>query len=119
MEISPLISAVLSFLFVLGLLLGTLWFVRSRGIGMGSTMGHGLRVVSSLRLGPKHRLDVVEYSGRRLLLGISPNDITLLDAQAQKGASDQEAASFESDDSDQLASGGFAGQLREFMQRDR
>ena len=65
MDISPLLSAVLSFIFVLGLLLATLWFVRTRGIGMGAMQGKTLRVVNSLRLGPTHRLDVVEFEGLR------------------------------------------------------
>lgn len=122
MEMSPLVSAVVSFVFVIGLLLGTLWFVRSRGIGMGPMNGQGLRVVNSLRLGGKHRLDVVEYRGRRLLLGVAPNQITLLDNQSQdsavaddgsSGASDNQAAA--SGSSNALS---FAGQLRQFMQRD-
>ena len=79
MDISPLLSAVLSFIFVLGLLLATLWFVRTRGIGIGALQGKNLRVVNSLRLGPKHRLDVIEYEGKRLLLGVAAGQITLLD----------------------------------------
>ncbi len=81
MDMSPLLSAVLSFIFVLGLLLATLWFVRTRGIGMGALQGKNLRVVNSLRLGPKHRLDVIEYEGKRLLLGVAAQQITLLDNQ--------------------------------------
>jgi flagellar biogenesis protein FliO len=53
---------------------------------MGPMNGQGLRVVNSLRLGGKHRLDVVEYGGRRLLLGVAPNQITLLDNQSQDSA---------------------------------
>ena len=120
MEMSPLLSAVLSFLFVIGLLLGTLWFVKSRGIGMGSTLGPGLRVVNSLRLGPKHRLDVVEYAGRRLLLGVAPNAISLLDAQDQH---QQASSATPSQPTEQIADdsvkASFAGQLRDFMQRDQ
>jgi flagellar biosynthetic protein FliO len=121
MEMSPLVSAVVSFVFVIGLLLATLWFVRSRGIGMGSMSGQGLRVVNSLRLGGKHRLDVVEYGGRRLLLGVAPNQITLLDNQSQDSAVADDGSS-EASDNQAAASGSsnmsFAGQLRQFMQRD-
>jgi flagellar biosynthetic protein FliO len=97
MEMSPLVSAVVSFVFVIGLLLATLWFVRSRGIGMGPMNGQGLRVVNSLRLGGKHRLDVVEYGGRRLLLGVAPNQITLLDNQSQDSAVADDGSSEASD----------------------
>ena len=122
MEMSPLVSAVVSFVFVIGLLLATLWFVRSRGIGMGPMNGQGLRVVNSLRLGGKHRLDVVEYGGRRLLLGVAPNQITLLDNQSQDSAVADDGSSGASDNL-AAASGSsnalsFAGQLRQFMQRD-
>jgi len=122
MEMSPLVSAVVSFVFVIGLLLATLWFVRSRGIGMGPMNGQGLRVVNSLRLGSKHRLDVVEYGGRRLLLGVAPNQITLLDNQAQDSAASDEGSREASDtvfvEGESSSTQSFAGQLRQFMQRD-
>ena len=122
MEMSPLVSAVVSFVFVIGLLLATLWFVRSRGIGMGPMTGQDLKVVNSLRLGGKHRLDIVEYGDRRLLLGIAPNQITLLDSQSRDAsASDDgssEAANNVSTTSESSSAGSFAGQLRQLMHRD-
>ena len=122
MEMSPLVSAVLSFVFVIGLLLATLWFVRSRGIGLGPMNGQGLRVVNSLRLGGKHRLDVVEYGGRRLLIGVAPNQITLLDNQAQDAAVTDSGPSEASDTmpatGEPSSALSFAGQLKQFMQRD-
>mgnify|MGYP000349230095 FL=1 len=120
MDISPLLSAVLSFIFVLGLLLATLWFVRTRGIGMGALQGKNLRVVNSLRLGPKHRLDVIEYEGKRLLLGVAAQQITLLDNQKidkTTHADQEDATAVPSVDTDSNASqGSFAGQLRRLMQ---
>ena len=122
MEMSPLVSAVVSFVFVIGLLLATLWFVRSRGIGIGPMTGQDLKVVNSLRLGGKHRLDIVEYGDRRLLLGIAPNQITLLDSQSRDAsASDDgssEAANNVSTTSESSSAGSFAGQLRQLMHRD-
>ncbi|MBP74608.1 MAG: flagellar biosynthetic protein FliO [Gammaproteobacteria bacterium] len=118
MDMSPLLSAVLSFVFVLGLLLATLWFVRTRGIGVGTMQGKNLRVVNSLRLGPKHRLDVVEYEGKRLLLGVAANQITLLDNQQLESASETAPADDAADPAaaTQSAPGSFAGQLRRLMQ---
>ena len=122
MEMSPLVSAVVSFVFVIGLLLATLWFVRSRGIGIGPMTGQDLKVVNSLRLGGKHRLDIVEYGDRRLLLGIAPHQITLLDSQpldssvSHDGSS--EAANNVSATSESSSAASFAGQLRQFMHRD-
>ena len=120
MDISPLLSAVLSFIFVLGLLLATLWFVRTRGIGMGAMQGKNLRVVNSLRLGPKHRLDVVEYEGKRLLLGVAAHQITLLDNQEidKTTSADQEDSNGMTsvDTGPEPSHGSFAGQLRRLMQ---
>ena len=122
MDMSPLVSAVLSFVFVIFLLLATLWFVRSRGIGMGPMNGQGLRVVNSLRLGGKHRLDVVEYAGRRLLIGVAPNQITLLDNQAQESAASDDGESENLGNrpvtGEPSSSMSFAGQLKQLMQRD-
>ena len=118
MDMSPLLSAVLSFVFVLGLLLATLWFVRTRGIGVGAMQGKNLRVVNSLRLGPKHRLDVIEYEGKRLLLGVAANQITLLDNQQLDSASETAPADDAADPAaaTRSAQGSFAVQLRRLMQ---
>ena len=118
MDMSPLLSAVLSFVFVLGLLLATLWFVRTRGIGVGAMQSKNLRVVNSLRMGSKHRLDVIEYEGKRLLLGVAPNQITLLDNQQLDSASETAPADDAADPASVTQSGqrSFAGQLRRLMQ---
>ena len=81
MEVTPLVSAFLSFLFVIGLLLLTLWFIRSKGIGVTPRTGGDLYVVQTLRMGAKHHLSVVKYGHRTLLLGISGQQISLLDNQ--------------------------------------
>jgi flagellar biogenesis protein FliO len=65
---------------------------------------------------------VVEYGGRRLLIGVAPNQITLLDNQAQDAAATDTGPS---EASDTMPTAGepssalsFAGQLKQFMQRD-
>ena len=82
MEVTPLVSAFLSFLLVIGLLLLTLWFMRAKGLGVASRSGGDLHVVQPLRMGTKHHLSVVKYGNRTLLLGISGQQISLLDNQA-------------------------------------
>ena len=42
-----------------------------------------MRVIDTLRIDPKNRVCVLAYGDRRLLLGISPSAITLLDSQDQ------------------------------------
>jgi flagellar biogenesis protein FliO len=82
MEVSPLVSAFLSFIFVIGLLLLTLWFIRARGVGVATRTSGDLQVMQTLRMGAKHHLSVVRYGDRTLLLGISGQQISLLDNQA-------------------------------------
>ena len=71
----------LSFLFVIGLLLLTLWFLKSKTAFGGSSGKTNMRIVDTLRIDPKNRVCVLDYGDRRLLLGISSSAITLLDAQ--------------------------------------
>ena len=118
MDMSPLVSAVLSFVFVIGLLLATLWFVRARGIGVGSMNAKRASGSEQPAAGNKHRLDVVDYAGRRLLIGVAPNQITLLDNQPHSPESedelpDQPAAAQNAE------SGSFAGQLRQLLDQNR
>ena len=75
------LTAIISFLFVIGLLLATLWFLRNRnfsGLGLSS---NSIRIIETLRVDQKHKLVVVDYANRRLLLGASPSQISLLDNQ--------------------------------------
>ena len=81
MEVTPLVSAFLSFIFVIGLLLLTLWFIRAKGVGVTPRSGGDLKVLQTLRMGGKHHLSVVRYGDRTLLLGISGQQISLLDNQ--------------------------------------
>ena len=80
--------------------------------------GKGLRVVNSLRLGNKHRLDVVDYAGRRLLIGVAPNQITLLDNQPQSTESEGDPSD-QSTDPQNNTSGAFAGQLRQLLDQNK
>ena len=70
----------LAFLFVIGLLLFTLWFLKTK-TALGGTAGKSnLRIVDTLRLDPKNRVCVLTYGDKQLLLGISAGNITLLDS---------------------------------------
>ena len=75
------IMGLLAFLFVIGLLLLTLWFLKSKTALGGSSGKTNMRIVDTLRIDPKNRVCVLDYGDRRLLLGISSSAITLLDAQ--------------------------------------
>ena len=64
---------------VLGLLILLLYFMKrflfvSRGV-KGDLL---IKILSSLHLSPKERIEVIEISGERIVLGITPGNITFL-----------------------------------------
>tara|TARA_A100001037_G_C14793707_1_gene475768 strand:+ start:95 stop:442 length:348 start_codon:yes stop_codon:yes gene_type:complete len=76
------LPAILSFVFVIVLLLAALWFLKTRNLkGLGLSSG-SIKIIETARVDQKHRLVVVNYANRRLLLGVSPNQMSLLDNQA-------------------------------------
>ena len=76
------LPAILSFVFVIGLLLAALWFLKARNLnGLGLSSG-SIKILETARVDQKHKLVVVDYANRRLLLGVSPNQMSLLDNQA-------------------------------------
>ena len=76
------LPAILSFVFVIGLLLAALWFLKARNLnGLGLSSG-SIKILETARVDQKHKLVVVDYANRRLLLGVSQNQMSLLDNQA-------------------------------------
>lgn len=72
--------------FVLALLGGTLWWLRSRGAiaGAGLVRLGGekrLRSIERLPLTPQHSLHLVRFAGRALLVSSSPGGCTLLESK--------------------------------------
>jgi flagellar protein FliO/FliZ len=63
---------------VLGLLIGLLWLLRRFYHGGGSRQAGLIRIHASAHLAPKERIVVVEVQGKRLLLGVTPQQINLL-----------------------------------------
>ncbi|QGH66186.1 flagellar biosynthetic protein FliO [Xanthomonas oryzae pv. oryzicola] len=72
-----LFGAVFALLLVLALIVGLSWLLkRMPGSGFRST--EGLRVVTSLAVGAKERVVVVEVNGQQLLLGVTAGGISTL-----------------------------------------
>ena len=112
MESFDPILGLLAFLFVIGLLLLTLWFLKSK-TALGGTSGKAnLRIIDTLRIDPKNRVCVLTYGDKQLLLGISASNITLLDST--------EVDSLESDNNETAAAQpkpGFKDQLGSLLDR--
>jgi len=64
---------------VLGVLVLVLYimkkFISPKGRGKGELI---IKVVSSLHLSPKERVEVIEISGERIVVGITPGNINFL-----------------------------------------
>lgn len=72
-------GALVGLILVLGLILGLAWLLkRLPGTGLGLRPNDQLRVVTSLSVGTKERLLVVEVGGEQLLLGVSAGGIANL-----------------------------------------
>jgi flagellar biosynthetic protein FliO len=72
--------ALLGILFVFGLLGALAWLARTGRLGLTATRGsrHAVRIESALPLGERRSLVIVTVEGRRLLLGMTPAQVTLV-----------------------------------------
>ncbi|MBB4132168.1 MULTISPECIES: flagellar biosynthetic protein FliO [unclassified Xanthomonas] len=72
-----LFGAVFALLLVLALIVGLGWLLK-RMPGSGFRNTEGLRMVTSLAVGAKERVVVVEVNGQQLLLGVTAGGINTL-----------------------------------------
>lgn len=75
--LSALGGSLLALIFVIGLILALAWVAR-RLPGAGIRGHNGLRVVASLAVGMKERIVVVAVGERQLVLGVTSQQITVL-----------------------------------------
>jgi len=79
------VQQILAVLLVLGLLGGTLLWLRSRGMvrftggALRRSGGRKMQSLERLPLTPQHSLHLVSVSGRILLIAVSPGGCTVLD----------------------------------------
>jgi flagellar protein FliO/FliZ len=76
-----LLQLVLGFGVVLALLFATLWLLKKISLPRGGS-GNMIRVVSAAAVGPRERVVLVDVGGKRLVLGVAPGQVSLLDTQA-------------------------------------
>jgi len=66
-------------LIVLALLIGVLFIMKRFSFFQRESRGElPIRVLSTKHLSPKERIEVIEISGEKIVVGISPNNITFL-----------------------------------------
>jgi len=72
-------------IFVLGLLGGTLYWLRTKGVarftmkGIGRHSERRMQSLERLPLTPQHSLHLVSVGGRTLLIAVSPGGCSILD----------------------------------------
>jgi flagellar biogenesis protein FliO len=98
---------------------GALYLQRAKGGGamagiLGAKGGGGLRVVDSVRVGPRAQLVVAEFGGRRFLIGVNDTSIRRVAYLGRSGAASQGARAGAQEDSpiDVPAPGGFTEAMR-------
>ena len=73
--------------FVLALLGGSLYWLRSKGMaqfslkGMGRSTGRRMQVVERMSLTPQHSLHLVTVGGRTVLIAASPGGVAVVDGK--------------------------------------
>ena len=81
------IQQTLVVVFVRGLLGGTLYWLRRKGLaqfnvtGVGRTGARRMQTLERLALTPQHSLHLVNVSGRVLLIAVSPGGCSVLDGE--------------------------------------
>jgi flagellar protein FliO/FliZ len=75
-------SMILSLLAVLLAIVVVAWILKKLQVG-GNSVVNGLKVVTSLNLGAKERLIVVQVGKKQLLLGVTGQQINLLETLAE------------------------------------
>lgn len=64
---------------VLALLIGVLYLMKRFISPQGASKGElSIKVISSLHLSPKEKIQVIEISGEKIVLGVTPNAINFL-----------------------------------------
>lgn len=86
------VQQICAVLLVLGLLAGSLYWLRSRGMAQfaGAALGRGgkrrMRAVERLVLTPQHSLHLVDVGGRVLLIAVGPGGCSVLEGNWDEAA---------------------------------
>ncbi len=73
------VRTLLSLLVVLGLMGGCVWLIRRGGLQVGLRRGpRPVQVETAVALGDRRQLVIVAVEGRRLLLGVTPMQVSLV-----------------------------------------
>ena len=72
------VRTLLSLMVVIGLMAGCLWLIRRGGWQGGRKGTRAVQVETAVALGDRRQLVIVQVEGRRLLLGVTPMQVSLV-----------------------------------------
>ncbi|HBT31474.1 MAG TPA: flagellar biosynthetic protein FliO [Pusillimonas sp.] len=78
MQAPEILQPIVALLFILALILGGAWVARRTGLLKTRGKPASIRVVGSQSLGGRSFISIVEVEDARLVIGITPQNITLL-----------------------------------------
>lgn len=100
-------------LFIIAFILLCAWLIRRFGSGYLPVAGSAIRIVASANVGPKEKVMIVDLLDKRLAIGVTAQQITLL------RESEIPADAEQVDVNTQAASPGFSQLLRRSLQRNK
>lgn len=81
MEQAQLVRIMLSLLLVVGLILAAAWVARRGGL-LRNQNQQRIKILDNRRLGPRSDVALIRIDEREILIGITPQQISLLHTQA-------------------------------------
>ncbi|WP_312415242.1 flagellar biosynthetic protein FliO [Pseudescherichia sp.] len=75
---SPLVQVSGALLGIIALILAAAWLAKRMGFGGKAASARGLKVSASTTVGPRERVIIVDVDDARLVLGVTPSQISLL-----------------------------------------
>ncbi|WP_158214024.1 MULTISPECIES: flagellar biosynthetic protein FliO [unclassified Pusillimonas] len=90
MNAPEVLQPILALLFILALILGGAWLARRAGLIRGRSQ-QDIKVVSSYSLGGRGFITIVEVEDTRLVLGVTPQNISLLHTLPPANSARQDA----------------------------
>lgn len=75
---APLVQVTGALLGIIALILAAAWLAKRMGFSGKTASARGLKVSASTTVGPRERVIIVDVDDARLVLGVTPSQISLL-----------------------------------------
>lgn len=110
---ASLIQVTVALMLMVGLILGLAWLMKRFANPLFQQQKH-LRLIASLSLGVKEKIILVEVSGKQLVLGVTPQQITSLHV-IDNPVQDEQITNVEKSPSEKNITSDFSKKLMEIL----